>query len=59
MRHPVVTDKSKVELSQNFVAFSEYMNYILGNLGKGPPECTEKPQAVDWPYIFCEKSLPE
>ena len=25
----VHTDKSKVEISQNFVAFSEYMNFIL------------------------------
>ena len=24
----VHTDKSKVEISQNFVAFSEYMNFI-------------------------------
>ena len=24
-------DKSKVEISQNFVAFSEYMNFISGN----------------------------
>ena len=25
----VHTDKSKVEISQNFVAFSEYMNFIV------------------------------
>ena len=24
-------DKSKLEISQNFVAFSEYMNFISGN----------------------------
>ena len=28
----VHTDKSKVEISQNFVAFSEYMNFNKSNL---------------------------
>ena len=28
----VVTVKSTVEISQNFVAFSEYMNFIIGFL---------------------------
>ena len=31
----VHTDKSKVEISQNFVAFSEYMNFNSKNLQKG------------------------
>ena len=31
----VHTDKSKVEISQNFVAFSEYMNFTYYNIALG------------------------
>ena len=31
----VVPDKSKVKISQNFMAFSEYMNFIKENLFMG------------------------
>jgi hypothetical protein len=30
--------KSKVKISNNFVAFSEYMNFIMGSLGGSPSD---------------------
>jgi hypothetical protein len=48
MIHPVHTVKSKVEISQNFVAFSEYMNFNSFNIFNDKDSWTQQiPEACN------------
>ena len=49
---PVHTDKSKVEILQNFVAFSEYMNFTPGSDRPATAQPYHRSGSFMYVYVF-------